>query len=382
MISAPDLRPRRLHPLAPAVDRVSTVEDLLTYEETWHEVESADSNSTVFGAWEWARAAALRLLDPGARLWTLVVSDDDEPIGIAPLVEGKPFGLRTLAFFASGTGAALLGAYQDLLAVDGRAANVVDAIAGYLNACRGDWDMLWLRDLPPASPMPSLLAAAARDRGWIAEGTRGRPVHSLELPETWDAYRLGLPPATRDAIDHNLTELMHDKAAVFRRVETRAGLIPALKTLFELDTSDPQGGRGSMPALASGRARAFHAELAEDLFRAGMLDLALLEVDGRAVGARYSFSHKGRHYFFAVAREASGSWANYDVPLVMNALALRAAIEAGFQREEFLSAGPRTALFGGSSGWTRDLRIFHNHRHRARFRLLSTLRRATNTAQM
>ncbi len=260
--------------------------------------------------------------------------------------------------------------------------NVVDAIVTHLDARRGDWDMLSLRDLPPASPMPSLLAAAARERGWVTEVTHGRPVHSLELPETWDAYRAGLPPTTRDAIDHHLNELMHDKAAVFRRVETRASLLPAIKTLFDLDASDPQGGRGSKPALASGRSRAFHAELAEDLFRAGMLDLALLEVDDRAVGARYSFSHKGRHYFLAAAREASGSWANYDVPLVMHALALRAAIEAGFEREEFLSAGPQTALFGASNAWTRDVRIFHNHRHRIRFRLLSALRRTSRSARM
>ncbi len=119
--------------------------------------------------------------------------------------------------------------------------------------------------------------------------------------------------------------------AAFRRVQDEAALEPAMDALVSLHSArfPPSGG-----AFGEAGFERFHRLVARQFLRAGWLRLHLLEIEGRAVAAKYGFSYGGR--FWSYISGYDPALAHYSLSSQLHAHAIREAIEEGLSEFDLL----------------------------------------------
>jgi CelD/BcsL family acetyltransferase involved in cellulose biosynthesis len=223
------------------------------------------------------------------------------------------------------------------------------------------------------------LRAAAGRRSFVARVVQMSPYVAIE--GDWEAYLAGLSRNARGNLGRRRRRLAERGEVVVEVVEGGADLPDLLRKSFQLEASGWKGEQGKA-ILSSPETLGFYERLAAWAADAGMLRLALLRLDGRAIAFNLSLEAGGRHYLLKLGHDASLD--NLSPGTVLIAAMIERAFGLGLKSYEFLG-GPdphklrwtrtcrdaiRVQAFSRSPSGVLD-RLVHTHGRSAAKRLLA-----------
>jgi CelD/BcsL family acetyltransferase involved in cellulose biosynthesis len=297
------------------------------------------SGAALFNSWEWLYPWCERVA-PRARLRILLVRDSEgRLVGALPLVREREGPARKLSFIAGrGVGSDDL----DILVDRGVGAAVLDAMAEALVREEG-WDVLQLSDVPQGQTAAMGLVerlesdevsntSSSPHAGHRQERRRYRcPVISFPPGTTWP--ELLSRSGRRDNVRRRLTWLRAQPGYVVRCIRDTVDAAVGIRSFLDLHARR-WAALGGSQGIRGPWVEAFHRDAAWFLAERGSLRLFLLELGGRPVAAVYGMVHLGAFLFYQSG--ADPEFAGRSVGLVLLAESIRAALEEGLGRYEFL----------------------------------------------
>jgi CelD/BcsL family acetyltransferase involved in cellulose biosynthesis len=310
------------------VDIITTDDGLFRLADDWNDLLTESRADTVFLTWEWistwwANFGEQYLL----RVLVARESIDDHLVGIAPLMI-EPGVVRRLLVLGSPL---VAGDYGDFIIRKSREDEVAHAFVETLRNIRG-WNVCQVAGIRPDSLMATHLPALA-PRWAIHRHTVGAPY--LDLPASWEALVRGVSKRFRHKLGWypRRLERDHPDRTSFLHIEQETGLDQAMSVLFELHQK-VKVSRGITGAFADPLRRKFHREIARLFFRRGWLDLYELRLGQETIAICYCYRYRGTTSFYQTGYALD--WSQYQPGQQVIAHAIRAAIDTGMQRFDFL----------------------------------------------
>jgi CelD/BcsL family acetyltransferase involved in cellulose biosynthesis len=256
----------------------------------WNELLSEFESATIFCTWEWL-SSWWHAFSDGQTLLVLGFFDDSEHlVAIAPLMlDDRPVRigrLRILRLLGDGSGDS---DNLDVPVRRGYQQAVMTCLCDWLRQQADEWDLCEFNTMPPDSAAVRL-AARARDLEWAVFQSE-HPRSIVHLPETWEAYFHLLPNEDQYNLPRYLRRLKRRYCVQFRKCKMEAELPAALEALFRLHQMRWQA-RGEPGTFNSGARRNFYQALSRALLAKGLLDLWLLELDGRPAAAQFAIRYR------------------------------------------------------------------------------------------
>jgi CelD/BcsL family acetyltransferase involved in cellulose biosynthesis len=251
---------------------------------------------------------------------------------VAPTAKVVYFGATYHADYAT-----ILAATDDLPAV---ADALVAAVAAPVAVDGPDpipWDVLDLRRLRAGDPAADALAAAfdrsAAFGGWRVTREREEvcPVVRLAPGADFEAYLGSLGKKERHEVRRKIRRA---EAAGDVRLEEATGTAEDLATFIDLHQKR-WGADGLFPETPGGaQSRVFFRRLLDLGVPEGFVHLRFLTVDGTRIAAGLTFEDDTTSYFYNAGIEPAAR--DLSPGVLLSALSIRAAIEAGRTRFDYL----------------------------------------------
>ena len=308
--------------------------DIEALRAEWDELLCEFPGATTFSSWEWL-APWWRAFGEHRQLLVLAFLDESSRlVGLAPLSVGvrRTFltNLRVLNFWGDGSQDSdnldfpVRANYQD---------EIARALLDYLAKATGRWDHCELNTMPENSPVGNALLRHLARRRWTAYHRR-QAGSAIQLPETWEAYRLQLSSKERGKIAYRRNLLEKKYTTRFYKCVNHAELEAYLGTLFALHQKRWQsiGEPGSFQPAAR---RQFYFEMATQLLARERLELWLLDLDGKPAAAQFGFCFNST--FFSLQEGYDPAYSQDSVGFVLRAHVIRQLIGAGVRRYDFLA---------------------------------------------
>jgi CelD/BcsL family acetyltransferase involved in cellulose biosynthesis len=307
--------------------------DFFGMEKAWTRLHQESRTATIFLTWEWL-ASWWRAYGSDKELYILGVKRDDSLIGLAPFYRKRLTKFGLLSFQAL----ALLGDgssdsdYLDWISREGDEAVVTAAIVDFLTKNCGQWDLMFVNEIPEISPHLPALRKHFSQRKWHWQETIA-PCTYVELPASWETYLLSLRPRMRTKI-RSLTKRLEQGFHVrFDRCQQADDLHPRLESLFELHHRRwRQEGREGV--FVDPAKRLFYQEMASRFLARGWLRFYSLAVDDRYVAHQFCFEYQNS--MFLLQEGYAPEWAEHGVGNVLRAYVLRDCIERKVAIYDFL----------------------------------------------
>ncbi len=237
----------------------------------------------------WAEAFAGTFWDAGSVHVTLVGADD-APSAVAALVRSQPSsGWESLGVRQLFEPADFLYEHEE-------------ALMALVQALRAQGEALYLPRVPADSPTIGILCKVYGRRGFVRVArTDGYPV--LELDARWMEPERGLNPGRRSDFRRASRRAERYGRTLFEvRSPTPEELPPLLDEAWRVEGAGWKGGRGS--ALNHDRLRgAFFRRFAAVAARKGILRLAFMRIDGRAVAMQLAVECAGRLWLLKIGHD-------------------------------------------------------------------------------
>ena len=232
---------------------------------------------------DWAVACAGNFVRRGDRLHVVTVGPEDRPTAIAPLVRRRSGRLELL-------GGRELYEPTDFLAADRPALDALAASLARLGRPIG------LHRLDAGSPTIEALSHAFRGRGLVMS----RPVASsptVLLEEGWRRPETMFDSHARSNFRRRRKRLEESSGPLrFEFLSPSPDeLAPLLEEVFRVEASGWKGRGGTALAVDAARG-GFFRDFARAAAREGVLRIALLRVDGRAIAVKLGVERGGRYW--------------------------------------------------------------------------------------
>ncbi len=315
---------------ATLLDRWEQVEPLAL---DWNALLRESASDTPFLTWEWVHSWWSAYGD-GKTPHVLRFDRGGQLVGIAPFYRRRIHRYGVIQY----DGLYLLGDgsndsdYLDFIVRRGYESEVMAAVVDHLVRSREAWTLLFLNEVPEASPNLGPWEAALRSAGcWW----RRQPVVCAEVRfgSTWDEYIRSLQPRMRTKIRSVTQRLDRSHQVAVRYCEDPSSLEESLESLFRLHQSrwTREGARG---VFGSEKKRRFYDQMARRFLARGWLKLASLQVDGRAVAHQFCFEYGGA--MFLLQEGYDPAWEQMNVGNALRTYIFRDCIERGVSRYDFL----------------------------------------------
>jgi CelD/BcsL family acetyltransferase involved in cellulose biosynthesis len=232
---------------------------------------------------------------------------DGELVGIAPLFftqnhQGEPALLLL--------GSIEISDYLDLIARPSILAEFVERLLEILDSDQAPpWQVLDFYNLPDSTPTLSVLQQAAMQRGWTYTQLPLQPSPYVPLPGDWESYLAGIDKKQRHEIRRKMRRTEeHSLPVRWYIVQDESTLDAEVEAFLALMAQDPEKDQFLTPAMRTQMHAAAHAA-----FKAGWLQLAVLEVDGDKAAGYLNFDYHGHIWVYNSGlnfnyRELSPGW--------------------------------------------------------------------------
>ena len=305
-------------PGAPAVELLSSADDLTRIAPQWNELHQRAAVASIFNSWIWqyqwwqvyGRSQPLRIL---------VARDENDTLGILALYvqTAKVLGLEVRLLRFVGTGA---DTHPDdlgpVLAAGAEDAAVLALARATLRIA--DVDVVLATDIDPRSPFARALEQAAAEAGLTSFTGECERIAFTGLPRSWGEFmqslnsdrRSRLKSARRKAAEHG---------ARFYLWQDGPGIGAALERLADLHRRrwDEAGGSES---FASAQYLEFHRRVMQATFARGWLRLYCLDLDGRPAAMTYCYRFRNGVYLMQAGFDPSLARLNPGKVLLGHAL--------------------------------------------------------------
>jgi CelD/BcsL family acetyltransferase involved in cellulose biosynthesis len=211
--------------------------------------------------------------------------------GIAPLFftenhDGRP-ALMLL-------GSIEISDYLDLIAAPADLPAFVTGLLDFLGSdSRLAWSSLDWCNLPDDSATLSVLEAESAKRGWTFTREALAPCPHIALPGDFDAYLEGIDKKQRHEIRRKMRRAEESGHVRWYIVTDEANLDGEVEAFLALMANDPEKANFLTGVMRTQMKTAVHAA-----FRAGWLQLAFLEVDGRKACAYLNFDYDNKVWVY------------------------------------------------------------------------------------
>ena len=247
--------------------------------DSWNTLLKNASTNTLFLTREWQRVWWANLGEGELRVLTL--HEGDQLIGIAPLFfEADALGGVQVTF----VGCKEVSDYLDFIFLKGRERECLTAVMDFLSSTLSPtWNAISLCNLPEASPNFALLQELATARGWKANAVFEDVCPIIALPESFEAYLAQLESKERRELSRKLRRAEDDATVTYA---TDANKLDA-------DVDDflrlMRASLVSKDSFLTPRMEKFFHASSREMFDAGFLQLAFLEVSGERAAAYLNF---------------------------------------------------------------------------------------------
>jgi CelD/BcsL family acetyltransferase involved in cellulose biosynthesis len=227
------------------------------------------------------------LAGPGARFRPHVVAvrEGDRLVGVLPLASRR--GTLGTCGVAEGL------AHVDVVAAQGRAADVASAIVTFLTAQR--WGRWRLHRVDADGALTAALRALASSRPVLERFVGACPY--VEVEAGWDGFLRTLSKHQRHEATRHLRRFWAQEDVALRWVTHADEVESALDVLFDLHAKR-FAALGRPTAFSVPAVRAFHGRLARRLVERDALMLGVLSLRGAPVAAAYGAHLRGTTAFF------------------------------------------------------------------------------------
>jgi len=319
-----------LHPVELSIDVVSSLEGLRALKPDYERLERVTANTLPFTLPEWHLTWCEHVLNRQPQreeqLQLLVLRNrSGDCVAIVPLVLDKwhvgPLQLSTVDLLGDDQG---ITEIRGALIEPGYERASVRRVHQHLDGLAA-WKWLEWRDADDALALAVTLELRPR---WY----KVRDDWLLDLPQSWEEFRRGLPRNTRESLRHCYNSLRRDGHRFeFLVARTRAEVSEALGRFLELHTRRANMSWGVRhPNRFAGRAQQeFLYDVCDCLAACDAVRVFQLRIGRAIVAARVGFIVGDSMYLYYSGFDPA--WARYSVMTTAVAEAIRYAISAGLR---------------------------------------------------
>jgi hypothetical protein len=363
-------------PAAFSVELVTDAAIFAGLAQEWDELLLRSEARTPFLAWEWLYPWWQHLRGPDRELYLILVRDAAGRLtaiapfcrrfsrlglglgGLSPaqrarLAAGPIKGWsRAVEFLGMGE----VGSdYLDLIIDPAQREAAFESIVATLLARQSDWDALELSDMPEDGPtLPQL------ERCFIAAGAHhvanlvGECCPYIALGARWEDYVAGVGASLRRSLQRTSRLLAEQHGVAFVRHTKPAEVGPALNELVRLHRlrRNEMGGTATFEGAREG----FHQHVCMLFAERGWLSINALRRAGRPLAGLYAFELGDTFYYYQSGFDPA--WAEHSIGTVLLGHCIRAAIDGGRRRFDFLRGDePYKWRWTGLARATRRLQV-------------------------
>jgi CelD/BcsL family acetyltransferase involved in cellulose biosynthesis len=236
---------------------------------------------------------------PSGELCLVQARDEaDRMLGVAPLFRagaGRQAVLRWV-------GSREVTDFLDVIVAPEHLSGFVEAAFDELDG--EPWQAIELDNMLESSPALPHLESAARRRGWETHRERQKPCPLVRIDGGWEAYLAVLDKKQRHELRRKMRRAhAYPGGAEVRYVRSAPGLEAEVETFLSLMARDPAKAAFLTPAMR----RHFHG-VARQAADAGWLELAFLELAGKAAAAYFNFDYRNRIWVYNSGLDPDFLW--------------------------------------------------------------------------
>ena len=331
--------------------------------QKWNSLLSAAAAGNVFLSWQWLWSWWNAYKDASFSLCILLVFRGDDLIGIGPFYIKKQavapgLAVRRLLFLGTVENDAI-SEYMDFIYASAEAETVVTALLKFILEERLCDDISFQKIGMDSPALPFVRQITRQSSGCAGPLFILREVYEspyLELPDKGilpgsggggDLLMNVLSAPLRAKIMRNRKKLARYADVFFRRTTDTAQLRPDFGELVRLHQLRWEA-RNLAGSFSDARFLGFHRAVMPVLLENGYLDLWLLRVAGKCIGALYNISYAGKVFYYQGGIDTSfnrGLAPGY----LLHSHCMEDAIGRGMRQYDFLAMG---ALDSYKKQWT------------------------------
>jgi CelD/BcsL family acetyltransferase involved in cellulose biosynthesis len=290
-------------------------------QHEWNSIQTAKPQ--IFLTWEW-QITWWQAYHPG-ELWVLTFRDvENRLIGIAPWFITPERVLHTI-------GTEDVSDYLDLILQADCEADILQALACYLQENLQAFTALSLSNIPEASPTLAHFPTALEAQGFQVDVTQQEVCPIIELPETWEGYLESLDKKNRHEMRRKI--LRADEAFVdWYIVGAEHNIDAELERFIALMRT---ASRNKIEFLNNPQHVEFFTRMVPLFYEKGWLQLAFIMVGDQPAASYLNFTYNDEVlvYNSGLNIEVGGG---FSAGIVLVAHLIRHAIEQGYKRFDLL----------------------------------------------
>jgi CelD/BcsL family acetyltransferase involved in cellulose biosynthesis len=307
---------------------IRCVESLREFEElrkAWNLLAEAHTEQTVFLTWEWLYAWWKRNQE-GKNLWLLTAYQQNELVGIAPLmlVKLKKHGMSFRLLQTLGTP----NTDQSCFITLNNNPEIVMRFCEHMVAHKDKWDAIELNEHKDEDTATHIITSFLENHGLVTKINSNLHYH-IEITKPWDVFYKSLSRNMRHDIEKTIrhaNEAYNINLKHFRGVDVRWEYF---ETLFEINKN------GHFPEkYRPEKERAFHRELFETMRENNWIEIVLLYFDDKPVAYEYGFTLNGRFEDWRTGYDTN--YKEQSAGKLLLILLLKELFEQGYQDFDFL----------------------------------------------
>jgi CelD/BcsL family acetyltransferase involved in cellulose biosynthesis len=334
--------------------RFRVIRDIDPLGGDWSRLAARATN--IFGTWEWASVWRSHF-KRGRPILTVVISRDEDLIGVVPLYLSRDRLVRVIRVVGSGPGDEL-GPVRG----PGDRADVARALRRALEGIPWGWDV-FLGERFPADDAWTDVLGGTLVRSWPS------PVLRFDCAD-WNEFLRSRSRNLRQQISRFERRLRREHRLYYRLSDDADRLDADLDLLFALHRARWQGSSSAFVADEP-----FHREFAACALERGWLRLWFMELDGTAVAAWYGFRFGGAEFAYQSGREPSLD--ARSIGFVLHVHSMREALQDGVHEYRFLRGGEAyKSRFANEDGGLVTIGLAQNLMGRAALRTARSLGRS------
>lgn len=267
------------------IRHIRHLEEFEALHEAWEKLTNRREVMTVFLTWEWL-FVWWKTHHEGKDLWLITAWQEDELVGIAPLMLSKEkkylFRFRLLQS---------LGApntdESDFLSVNDDQ-EVLSALLEYILQSKKQWDAVTLHELRSSRVSTSTLRDAFSGVNLIIRIETNYHYY-IPISEAWDVYFKSLSKNFRQNLERRLRRTKEANVLSFDHYKVQHINWDHFESMFKINKY------GTFPEkYESETERSFHRELFEIMRQKNWVEVAFVSLDGEPVAFEYGFNLNGR----------------------------------------------------------------------------------------
>jgi CelD/BcsL family acetyltransferase involved in cellulose biosynthesis len=303
-------------------------------EPSWRALERLAGGHNPFLAWEWVLPWVENVI--GDRVRTVVISDGDEVVALAPFCRRSYWllpGVRAVAMQLAGPREFQhVFEAREVLAAPGRQADVFAAMRDQMLATpAADW-VEFSAAGPPAVVWDDVLSHIDSRRVDTSEVSM--PI--LQLQETWPDLRSQMRRNIKESIRHSYNSLRREGCSYTFSVATDpAGAMSCLETFLRLHTlrSQVRDRVYHHDQFAPEQLRMFLRRAVGPLMKAGRLEFCTVDIGGETVASRICLHADERLYLYYSGFDPA--WWRYGVMTLLVTERIKLAMDEGIRSINF-----------------------------------------------